>query len=223
MAAGWQARPGFNYRVSFEVHQVDEFLGEFFSWLKARGLYESSIIIITSDHGDATGELGRYSHSLVIYPEVMRVPLLIHLPSAMRRDLVYEDDKRVAALIDITPTLYYLLGHHPIVHHPLFGRPLFATTFEELRSYQRPDLFLASDVRAAYGILADHGRYFYATYDSPVQSYLFDLSKDPAGEHDILDKSLKDYYDQKVIDHLHALGDYYGYKPGLSSFAVASR
>ncbi len=222
MASGWSARPGFSYRISFEVHQVDEFLGKFFSWLKAHDQYENSIIIITSDHGDATGEFGRISHSLVIYPEIMRVPLLIHLPSAMRRNLVY-DDSRVSSLIDITPSLYYLLGHRPIVSHPLFGRPLFATTLDELHSYGRDDLFFASDVRAAYGILAGNGRYFYATYDSPAQSYLFDLANDPNGEHNILTGALKRQYDQEVIDRLHAIGDFYGYKPGLSSLAVASR
>jgi len=204
------------------VHEVDEFLGEFFAWLKARGQYENSIIIVTSDHGDATGEYGRTSHSLVIYPEVMRVPLLIHVPEALRKNLVY-DDSRVSSLTDITPTLYYLLGHRPIIAHPLFGRPLFATTLDELHLYRRDDLFLASDVRAAYGILADNGRYFYATYDSPAQSYLFDLSSDPNGEHNVLTESLKRQYDQQVIDHLHALGDFYGYKPGFSSLAVASR
>lgn len=220
-STGWQARPGFNYRISFEVHQVDQELGSFFSWLKARGLYDNSIILITSDHGDATGEFGRSSHSLVLYPEIMRVPLLIHLPASLRKNLVY-DDSRVSSLTDITPSLYYLLGHRPIVAHPLFGRPLFASTLDELRSYHREDLFLASDVRAAYGLLSGNGRYFYASYDSPPQSYLFDLSRDPNGEHNILTDTEKRLYDQQVIDHLHALGDFYGYRPGFSSLAGVS-
>jgi hypothetical protein len=38
---------------------------------------------------------------------------------------------------------------------------------------------LASDVRAVYQILTADGRYLYATYDSPAQSYLFDLIADP--------------------------------------------
>jgi hypothetical protein len=217
--SGWQARPGFNYRISFEVHQVDQELGDFLSWLKTHGLYDDSIIIITSDHGDATGEFGRTSHSLLLYPEILRVPLLIHLPPSLRRSLVY-DDSRVASLTDITPSLYYLLGHRPVLAQPLFGHPLFASTLDELHSYRRDDLFLASDVRAAYGILADNGRYFYATYDSPPQSYLFDLSGDPNGEHNILTSAQKQLYDQRVIDHLHALGDFYGYKPGFTSLAA---
>ena len=97
-AANWPAQPGFNYRISFELHQVDECMGGFVAWLKVSGLYDNSILIVTSDHGDATGELGRNSHSVVIYPEVMRVPLMVHLPKAMQNRFVH-DDERVSALI----------------------------------------------------------------------------------------------------------------------------
>jgi hypothetical protein len=218
--ANWPAQPGFNYRVSFELHQVDECMGGFIGWLKARGLYENSIIIVTSDHGDATGEFGRNSHSLVIYPEIMRVPLIVHLPKTMQNRFIH-DDERVSALIDITPSLYYLLGHRPIVSNLLFGHPLLMETAEELHSYHRDDLFLASDVRAAYGVLGDGGRYFYATYDSPAQSYLYDLVQDPKGEHDILTNELKTRYDQRVIEHLHEIADFYGYKPGIGSLLAS--
>ena len=221
-AANWPAQPGFNYRISFELHQVDECVGGFIGWLKAHGLYDNSIIVVTSDHGDATGEFGRTSHSVVIYPEVMRVPLIVHLPKTMQKEFVHDDD-RVSALIDITPSLYYMLGHRPIVANPLFGHPLFAETLEELHSYHREDLFLASDVRAAYGVLADNGRYFYATYDSPAQSYLYDLSQDPDGQHDLLTNELKKSYDERVIEHLHAIADFYGYKPNIGSLLASAR
>jgi nitrate reductase NapE component len=220
-AANWPAQSGFNYRISFELHQVDECMGGFIGWLKSHGLYDNSIIVVTSDHGDATGEFGRNSHSLVLYPEIMRVPLIVHLPKSMQGKYVHDDD-RVSALIDITPSLYYLLGHRPIVSNPLFGHPLLMETAEELHGYHRDDLFMASDVRAAYGILGDNGRYFYATYDSPAQSYLYDLEADPSGEHDILTNELKKRYDQQVIEHLHAIADFYGYKPGISSLLTSA-
>ncbi|HKN75560.1 MAG TPA: sulfatase-like hydrolase/transferase [Candidatus Acidoferrum sp.] len=221
-AANWPAQPGFNYRISFELHQVDECMGGFVAWLRVRGLYDNSILIVTSDHGDATGELGRNSHSVVIYPEVMRVPLIVHLPKTMEKEFVHDDD-RISALIDITPSLYYLLGHRPIVSNPLFGHPLFTETLDELHGYHRDELFLASDVRAAYGLLADNGKYFYATYDSPAQSYLYDLAQDPKGEHDILTSALKKHYDEQIIAHLHEIADFYGYKPGIGSLLTSSR
>jgi arylsulfatase A-like enzyme len=184
-------------------------------------MYDNSIIIVTSDHGDATGEFGRTSHSTLIWPEVMRVPLIVHLPPKMREQVVY-DDSRLSTLTDIAPSLYYLLGHKPIRQNPLYGRPLFAGTKQELESYQGKDLLLASDVRAVYGILTSDGRYLYTTYDSPAQSYLFDLTADPNAEHSILTAPLKQRYDEEIIDHLHLIGDFYGYKPGVGSLLAST-
>ena len=218
----WQRRPGFVNRIAYEVHGVDQCLGSFFAYLKQHNLYDNSIIVVTSDHGDATGDFGRYSHSTSIYPEIMRVPIIIHLPKSTQGKLVY-DDQALATLTDITPSIYYLLGHRPIVANAMFGHPLFTETEAELHSYHRDDIFFASDVRAAYGILAGNGRYFYATYDSPAQSYLYDLANDPNGTQDILTPALKIQYDQRIIEHLQAVAGFYGYRPKLGTLLAARR
>jgi len=220
-SANWPMRENFNNRIAYELHEVDECLGSFFTYLKARGLYDNSIIIVTSDHGDATGELGRYSHSLSIYPEVMRVPLIVHLPADFRRSVIY-DDTNLSALTDITPSLYYLLGHRPVQRGPFFGHPLFVQTKEELDSYRRDHLFLASDERAVYGLLTENGKFLYTTYDSPAQSFLFDLQRDPTALHSILTDSTKQQYDDQIIENLQSLGDFYGYKPGVGSLLAAA-
>ncbi len=217
----WQMRPGFNNRIAYELHQVDDCLGKFFSYLKAHHLYDDSIIIVTSDHGDATGEFGRTSHSLLIYPEIMRVPLLVHLPQKMRKAVVY-DDTHLSALTDITPSLYYLLGHRPILHGPVLGHPLFVSRPEELKAYQRDELFLASDERAVYGLLTDNGRFLYTAYASPPESFLFDLSRDPNAQHNLVTDPLQQRYDEQLIEHLHILADFYGYKPGVGSLLATA-
>jgi hypothetical protein len=212
----WRFRPGFNNRVAYAVHQVDECLGRFFTYLKSRGLYDDSIIILTSDHGDATGDFGRFSHSGSIFPEIIRVPLMVHLPEKMRTRFVY-DHNQVAALTDITPSLYSLLGYKPIRSNAVFGRPLFAETREELRSYQRQDLFLASDTRAVYGLLSDNGRFLYVTYDSPARSFLFDLMSDPNAQRNIVTEAQKKEYDRRIILQLQAIADFYGYETSVAS------
>jgi hypothetical protein len=94
-----------------------------------------------------------------------------------------------------------------------------------IRKSSRPahELFLASDVLAVYGILGDDGRYLYTTYASPAKSELFDLSQDPNARQNILTPTLKRQYDQRIIDYLKMVGDFYGYKPGVSSFLAADR
>jgi len=219
-SADWQSRPGFVDRIAYEVHGVDQCLGGFFEYLKRHNLYDNSIIVITADHGDATGAFGRYSHSVSIYPEIMRVPILIHLPKNLQGKLVY-DDQALATLTDIAPSIYYLLGHRPIGTNPLFGHPLFAENDAELHNYHRDEIFFASDVRAAYGLLTDGGRYFYATYDSPAQSYLYDLANDPNGTEDILTPALKTQYDQRIIEYLQEVAGFYGYRPKLGTLLAA--
>ena len=207
-----RTRSGFDDRIAYTLHQTDSFLGAFFDYLKSKGLYDKSIIIVTADHGDATGELGRLGHSTIIYPEVMHVPLLVRLPSSMLGKYVY-DENRISALVDIAPSMYFLLGHRPIKPSPLLGRPIFVNNAEEFQRYSRPDLFLASDSVAAYGILAGDGRWMYTTYDSPARSVLFDLLKDPRAQNDILTPELKMKYDDQILQDLQLLSQFYSYQP----------
>ena len=220
VAAHW-SRPGFNQKIAFKVHQTDECVGKFISALKTRGMYDNSVIVLTSDHGDATGEFGRKMHSSIIYPEVMRVPLIIHLPKSMQGKFVADHDS-ISTLTDITPSLYYLLGHGHVLENPIFGHPLFARTRQELDGYERSEVFFASDQVAVYGLL-ENGRYMYATYDSPARSFLFDLAHDPNAEHNILNAEEKKKYDERIIDYLKMIADFYGYKPGINSLLAAKR
>jgi len=219
--SNWSS-PGFNPRIALEVHQTDQCIGNLLSYLKAHGLYDDSIIVLTSDHGDATGEFGRRAHSYLIYPEVMRVPLIVHLPKSMRDKVTYKVDG-ISTLTDITPTIYYLLGHRPIKQDPMYGHPLFVKTEKELASYHRSELFLASDEVAVYGLLDKDGRYLYATYDSPARSFLFDLANDPNAEHNILTAAEKKQYDERIIDYLKMIGDFYGYKPGIGNLLASGK
>lgn len=72
------------YRVA--VPHLDAEMGAFFDELKSRGLYDDSMIIVTSDHGEEFREQGRFIHSQP-YDETIRVPLLVKSPGLLgRRD-----------------------------------------------------------------------------------------------------------------------------------------
>jgi len=164
----------------YELKRIDKAFGEFIDFLKTRGLYDNSIVVLTSDHGDAYGEFGRYGHSDFLFPEVIRIPLIIHLPSAMRREMVY-DPEEVAFSLDITPTIYYLLGHRPIRNNELLGRPLFTETQAERQAYLRKDYLLASSYAPVYGILGQNANSLFIADAVNRRGYFFDLVRDPAG------------------------------------------
>jgi hypothetical protein len=155
---------------------VDTAFGQFIQFLKTRGLYERSIIVLTADHGDSLGEDGRWGHAYTLFPEIVRIPLIVHLPEALRAK-VAADPAGLAFSTDITPSLYYLLGHRPVQKNELFGSPLFTETPAERRQRDpRAAYLLASSYAAVYGILSDEGRRLYVADGVNYRDYLFDLT-----------------------------------------------
>jgi arylsulfatase A-like enzyme len=65
------------------VHRIDGCFGAFVDDLKRRGLYDSSIVVVTADHGDSLGEAGRWGHAYTVFPEILRVPFIARLPKPL--------------------------------------------------------------------------------------------------------------------------------------------
>ena len=62
-------------------------------------------------------------HAYSLHPEIVRVPLIVHLPAAMRSAWTW-DEAAPAFTTDLTPTIYRLLGHEPHSPAPFFGESL---------------------------------------------------------------------------------------------------
>ena len=91
-----------------ELRSADEAIGHLVAWLKARSLYDDTLIVVTSDHGEEFGEhgwIGWHAHSL--YDELLRVPLVIKFPGSRFAGVV---DERQARGIDVAPTILAALG-----------------------------------------------------------------------------------------------------------------
>ncbi len=63
-----------------EVAANDAAFGSLLDLLKARGLYDESVILFIADHGEAFGEHGSFTHGIDLYPEVVGIPLVLRLP-----------------------------------------------------------------------------------------------------------------------------------------------
>lgn len=154
--------PGFYAPYASRVRRMDACFGRFVSSLKRLGLYDRSIIVLTSDHGDSLGEDQYWGHATWIFPEVVRIPLVIHVPTALRSRMT-TDLARVAFASDIAPTLYRLLGLGVRDNGPLFGAPLLVPAGEALVDRRRASFLLTSSYGAAYGLLRRNGRLLYIT------------------------------------------------------------
>ncbi len=71
-----------------ELAYLDDHLGRLLATLKARGLYEDSMIVVFSDHGEAFGEHGWFTHGRSLHQEEVWVPLVIRYPNARQRGAV---------------------------------------------------------------------------------------------------------------------------------------
>jgi len=194
-----------------ELRRVDAAFGEFIRFLQDRGLYDNSIIVVTADHGDAYGEFGRYGHADFLFPPVIRIPLIVHLPPRMKQDLVW-DAKKIAFSIDITPSLYYLLGQQPTLDSDLAGRPLFTRTMQEQQPYFRPDYLIASSYAPVYGLLADNGESLFIVDAVNEQHYFYNLSDDPSGIHNLVTPSIRDANDDLIRRKILSIDAAYGVK-----------
>jgi choline-sulfatase len=89
------------------IRFVDAEVGKYIDYLKKRGLYDSSLIIFTSDHGEALYEHGFFGHGRNVYNETSRIPLIVKFPANMNLKGRVE---RVVQLADIFPTFSRMFG-----------------------------------------------------------------------------------------------------------------
>jgi arylsulfatase A-like enzyme len=156
-----------------QVHSIDACFGRFIDTLKRRGLYERSLVILTADHGELLGEDGRFGHSFYLFPQVIQIPLIVHLPSALGR-MASTDVDAVSLTTDITPTIYTALGYSPVRANDLMGRSLLDTGDRASRSRRREPVVIAASYGAVYAVLRHNGRRLYIADAVKGGDYAYD-------------------------------------------------
>jgi arylsulfatase A-like enzyme/Flp pilus assembly protein TadD len=159
-----------------EVAWSDELIGRLRAALEARGLFDGTLFVVTSDHGEGLGEHGESAHGFFAYETTLRVPLIF-------RGRGVRPGARIsvtARAVDLVPTALDLLG----VAAPAAMRPSGRSLAPELRGERLPDEpayaesllpllhYGWSDLR----VLRD-GRWKYIQAPRPE---LYDLLRDPA-------------------------------------------
>ena len=93
-----------------EVAAADDVVGVLIRRLEELGVYDDTLVFLLSDHGEGLMDHGEMDHLILIYREVLQVPLIVKLPGGERAG------ERVAAnaqLADVAPAVYSLLGLEP--------------------------------------------------------------------------------------------------------------
>lgn len=88
-----------------EVAYADVHIGRLFDFLRSIGLYDTSMIVFLSDHGELFGEHNLLRHT-GLYEEVLKIPLIVKYPFSERTG---RDNERVG-IVDVMPEILNKLG-----------------------------------------------------------------------------------------------------------------
>jgi arylsulfatase A-like enzyme len=166
---------------SAEVNYIDGFVGNVFRKLKSLGIYDETLIIFLSDHGESLGENDYFGHSQ-LYQMQLHVPLILHIPGVESAKI----DTPIE-LIDIMPTIFNLLGIQQ-TPYPFQGKSLLSL-IREPRNFdkKRP---LISEERGRIRIrIEDFALSFFP--EGEAHEELFNLRTDPKEMNDISDQNPK--------------------------------
>lgn len=89
-----------------EIRLMDQNVGRILDELRELGLYDESLIVFASDHGEEFFEHGNFEHGHTLFDEVLRVPIAFKLPRASRKLRVAVD----VSSESLAPTLLDLAG-----------------------------------------------------------------------------------------------------------------
>jgi arylsulfatase A-like enzyme/Flp pilus assembly protein TadD len=222
-----------------EIAFADVQVGRLVSFLKAKGLYHNTLIVLTGDHGESLGEHGERTHGFFIYNATLHVPVLIHLPGSAAGKAVTE----LTSLTDLMPTVLQELkvdvpaqvqGRSllPLLTEKNEPRSLYAETFlprlhfnwSELRSietekYQfieapKPELYdLAADPGETHNLYADK-----KAVAGELQARLNTLVRQYSADQELAEKT---GLDPALMERLKSLG-YAGFSGGSNSTTSSS-
>jgi arylsulfatase A-like enzyme len=185
-------RSVYNAQLSY----LDAMISSLLTFLKSKGLWDNTLIIVTADHGDLIGEHNLMHHSYAVYDELIKIPLIVKLPGIHDNGMVYD---YLVSSIDILPTMIDLLGiEDERATAQIQGSNIFVNADPMERSYvfaecERPknefaetfpDFDFSVYDRQLLAIRSKKYKYIWA---SDGRHELFDLENDPSERWNIVD------------------------------------
>lgn len=195
-ARGWKKRKDLTFLKSLyaaAVEAADAECGRLLDMLRARGVLDRAIVVITSDHGEGFVEHRSCSAHMDLWDEILRVPLIVRLPDGRSAGTDVEEQVGLERLM---PTLLELVGAETsvapegasfapslVAGEPLREEPVFSAMYvtgvaEPVMLTMRTRRFKRFETLVPLDDLPDRSRHLYP------QSF-FALSDDPEEQEDL--------------------------------------
>lgn len=190
------------------VEAVDHEIGKIVDELDRQGLWENSVVIFTSDHGDGMAA-HHWNQKTVLYEESACVPAVICLPGGAHAG------EKTAALfnngVDLMPSICDWTGAEvpsgrsgksirPVLENGAPGQDFIVTETN------------FKQTAGTYGWMVRTGRYKYVLYDKGLnREQLYDMEKDRGEMHNL---AVKKKYKSIVLEHRELLRQWLEDHPG---------
>jgi arylsulfatase A-like enzyme/Tfp pilus assembly protein PilF len=163
-----------------EIAYADHELGRLISWLKRSQLYDRSLIVLLSDHGESLGDHGEKEHGFFVYNATVHVPLIVKPPatSSFRSSRV----PRPVETIDIAPTLLQGAGIKDIIEKQFQSHSLLASETEHDQTAYSETFYPFSSFGWSPLHALETSRYHYV--DAPIPE-LYDVTSDPEEKNNV--------------------------------------
>ncbi len=205
-----------------EVAYVDLELGKLLDYMKTNNLFNNTLIVLTSDHGESLEEHGEKTHGYFAYNSTLWVPLIVTVP--------YGSQKRVGQYVshvDIFPTVCDILK----IPKPSFlqgisllpsldGKnlpdrllyfeslyPYYSRGWASLQGYiDSKEKFIESPIPELYDLEKDFQETKNIANDSPMDNYRKKLDQILQDQPRLEEKSLRKKVDRESLEKLRSLG-----------------
>ncbi len=167
------------------LRDADEAVRQLVDCLKDLGLWNRTVLVLTSDHGEEFLDHGRLGHGRTLYEEMLRVPMIWHVPGIPAQEF-----PSLVSLVDVTPSLEEMLGLAPRV--PRDGESLWqqlnGAAWEPTLAFSELELDPRNQWRAAssgdYKLVEFHDQ---EASPAPELS-LFQVRNDPQERENLADR-----------------------------------
>ncbi len=161
------------------LRYIDDQIARIVAFLEERGLWDRTILVFTTDHGDMLGDHALITKGVKPYDTGIRVPLIV-----AGADVAAKTTDRLTCTLDFYPTLCDWAGVLKGARPPLEGRSFVPVTAG------RPDPEPWPEVLVSHGgvqtVISDDG-WRLTRFPEDDRGQLFNLTEDPGEQHDLYD------------------------------------
>lgn len=193
------------------VSLLDDCVGKIIKELKEQGIYEDSLIIFTSDHGEMLGS-HRLFQKMCMYEESVKIPLYMKFPKDQHMSRQVFDD--TISGIDVFPTLCEYLNLKP--GHIVDGQSLLPLIEGREKEFIRKEAYIQFDGNGARSnfqrcVVQDGYKLIVDMFKDETYLELYHVEKDPSEKVNLLFQKEYDTCAEKLLhllkNHMKQTGD----------------